>query len=251
MHFFDVSKFWLLLGNLLLLGLLYGAYLRDRRRLWALGGEHTPQLLSGVFSRGRYLFKALLILLAASSLVVALARPRWGYRLAPVAQGGLDLVVVVDLSASMLATDLSPSRLERAKRWIIDLLQNLEGDRLGVVVFGGVAFVQCPLTADYRLASLFVKQIDADLMPVQGTRIGPALELGLKTLQKASSQSSKGQSLFSSPMARILAMALLRSVPLQLSKGFPFMLWGWEALRGHLFPISLGGLNATLKVKSL
>jgi Ca-activated chloride channel family protein len=95
----------------------------------------------------------------------------------------------------MLATDISPNRLERAKREIIDLISMMEGDRLGIVAFAGVPFVQCPLTTDYRLASLFVNQLNLDLIPVQGTALGDAIKLAVERLKDSSTQDSQGKAI--------------------------------------------------------
>ena len=130
-----------------------------------------------------------------ASLIVALARPRWGFEWKEVPRGGVDIMVVLDLSTSMLATDISPTRLERSKREIIDLLGMLEGDRIGIVAFAGVAFVQCPLTVDYRMASMFVSQISHDLMPVQGTALGKGIDLAVESLEKASTAESEGKAI--------------------------------------------------------
>jgi Ca-activated chloride channel family protein len=128
-------------------------------------------------------------------LIFALARPRWDYEWREVHSGGTDIVIALDLSTSMLATDISPNRLERAKREIIDLLKILKGDRIGIVAFAGVAFVYTPLTIDYRLADMFINQLSLKLMPVQGTAIGEALNQSIDALEKASSADTQGKTI--------------------------------------------------------
>ena len=128
-------------------------------------------------------------------IVLALARPRWGYDWREIPSGGSDIMVVLDLSRSMMAQDISPNRLERAKREITDLITMLEGDRIGIVPFAGVSYVSCPLTSDYRLASLFLNQLSVDKMPVQGTDIYGAVKRAAESLEKASKSGTEGKTI--------------------------------------------------------
>jgi Ca-activated chloride channel family protein len=107
---------------------------------------------------------------------LALAEPQCGTRTELAKRYGIDLVVALDASRSMLAKDIKPSRLERAKLELASLLDRLHGDRVGIVVFAGDAFTQCPLTTDYAAAKMFLKAIDANALPMQGTNIARALE---------------------------------------------------------------------------
>ena len=127
--------------------------------------------------------KAIFIVLAIIFLVFALTRPRWGYHWADMHQQGVDVIIALDVSNSMLAEDIKPNRLERAKRKISDLLDMLEGDRIGLVAFAGTAFVQCPLTLDYAAARIFLSAIDTQLIPVQGTAIGNAIKTSVKAFR--------------------------------------------------------------------
>ncbi len=135
-------------------------------------------------SRARQILKAVFLLVAVGLIVVALARPRFGYEWEDINRKGVDIVVVLDLSNSMLAEDVDPSRLERAKRELADLLDMLEGDRLGLVAFAGTAFVQCPLTVDYRAYRLFLDQLHPSMMPVQGTDLGAAIATAVQTFDE-------------------------------------------------------------------
>ncbi len=130
------------------------------------------------FRRG---FKQGLILLALLLIITALMRPQWGYELRDIKRKGIDLFVLVDTSDSMLSEDFKPNRMERAKRELIDLLSYLHGDRIGLIVFAGKAFVACPLTTDYATFRLFIDQLDTSMISVQGTDIGGALTTALKT----------------------------------------------------------------------
>ena len=127
--------------------------------------------------------RALCISFAIFFILLALTRPQWGYQWEDVKQEGVDIIIALDVSRSMLAEDIKPNRLERAKRKISDLLEMLQGDRVGLVAFAGTSFVQCPLTLDYTAARIFLNAIDTDLIPVQGTALGDALRTSIKAFR--------------------------------------------------------------------
>ena len=129
-------------------------------------------------------WKAVLQLGAVALLVVALARPQFGSRVETVQSRGQDIMIAVDLSQSMLAEDVAPNRLERARLTVTRLLERLDGDRVGLVAFAADAFVQSPLTVDYRAAAMFLSAMNPDLMPVQGTDLGRAIEVSLEALDE-------------------------------------------------------------------
>jgi Ca-activated chloride channel family protein len=124
--------------------------------------------------------------LGLSLLFVAAAGPQCGERTEIVKRAGVDLVIALDASTSMLARDVKPSRLERAKVEVSALLDQLKGDRVGLVVFAGEAFVQCPLTTDYGAAKLFLRAVDPHNMPQQGTAIAEALDEARRVLDGGS-----------------------------------------------------------------
>ena len=126
----------------------------------------------------RTIFFALALLLSGLSM----ARPQWGERAREIRREGIDLVIAIDVSRSMLADDVSPTRLGAAKREVDALLRELDGDRVGLVVFSGVGFVQSPLTSDYGAIRLYLDRLDPEKMPVQGTAIGRAIEESQKLL---------------------------------------------------------------------
>ncbi|MEN8007253.1 MAG: VWA domain-containing protein, partial [Candidatus Krumholzibacteriota bacterium] len=117
-------------------------------------------------------------------LLLALARPQWGASEVTVTQRGSDIVVALDISNSMLAEDVPPNRMERAKTELGSFLDRLENSRIGLVFFAGSAFVQCPLTLDYGTAGIFLKMAGPDMMSEQGTAIGAALKTGRELLAK-------------------------------------------------------------------
>lgn len=140
----------------------------------------ASQLVPGM-SAGKYSMKLLSLLLGVGFLILAFADPQVGTRLEDVKREGIDLFVALDVSLSMKAEDIKPSRLEKAKRDVSNLLGKLRGDRVGLIVFAGDAFVQFPLTSDYSAADLFISAVDVDAVPTPGTMIGSAVEMALKS----------------------------------------------------------------------
>ncbi len=134
-------------------------------------------------------WKGVLQLLAVGLLAAALARPQFGSRTETVRSMGQDIVIAVDLSQSMLAEDVAPNRLGRARLAILQLMSRLDGDRIGLVAFAADAFVQSPLTVDYRAAGMFLGAMHPDMMPVQGTDIGAALRVALDAIEQGSRES--------------------------------------------------------------
>ena len=127
-------------------------------------------------SKKKQIIKAALVITAILFLIFTLIQPKWGYHWEEVERMGIDIIVAVDTSRSMLADDIKPNRLEAAKREIKDLIDILDGDRVGLVAFAGTAFLQCPLTLDYGAFSIFLDGIDTDLIPVGGTSFGEAIK---------------------------------------------------------------------------
>jgi len=128
-------------------------------------------------SARRFIF----FLLALSILILALARPQWGTRMQTIKRKGLDLLIALDTSKSMLAEDIKPNRLELAKYEIAHFIDNLQGDRIGLICFAGTSFVQCHLTLDYAAAKIFLKVIDTNIIPTGGTAIGEAIRNAQQT----------------------------------------------------------------------
>jgi Ca-activated chloride channel family protein len=155
---------------------------RHRRRQRALQRFAEKNLLKRLAPedhKGKRLLKALLLLLAFGGLIVALAGPRWGSHFQEVSRKGVDIMILVDVSRSMMVEDVEPNRLERAKREIIDFLKVIEGDRVGLTAFAGAAFVQCPLTLDYAALEMFLNVLKPGIIPVAGTDLGTAIETGI------------------------------------------------------------------------
>lgn len=174
--------------TLLLLALLIPAVAffawRNRVRLLALRRLGDPALiraLSPMVSTERRLWKSGLWLLCAAALVVALARPVWGVDLEVIETQGVSVMIVLDVSNSMNAQDLVPSRLERARLVIRELFDGLSGNEIGLILFAGTAFVQFPLTTDSVSAQSFLSAVSTDTITLQGTAIEDALRLAMNT----------------------------------------------------------------------
>ncbi|MDZ7697382.1 MAG: VWA domain-containing protein [Deltaproteobacteria bacterium] len=135
--------------------------------------------LTGAAQKTHPFISALLSLIAVALLLLALAGPRWGSHYQEVHQKGVDIMVVLDVSPSMRVADVKPDRLERAKREIQDFIKNVRGDRVGLVVFSGAAFVQCPLTLDYGAVQMFLHSMEPGLVPVPGTDLGGAVQTAI------------------------------------------------------------------------
>ena len=165
-----------------ILGLLFLAHLRSRKK--AMERLVQPKLSTGVLpglSTGRQVLHYLLWRWAIAFLILALMNPRFGKKEVEVRYSGIDLMICLDVSNSMLAEDISPNRLLRARRAISQLLDKLHGDRIGLIVFAGDAYVQLPITTDYEAAEMFLSSVSADMVPTQGTAIGKAIYLALNS----------------------------------------------------------------------
>ncbi len=176
-RFAHPALLWLLL-LIPLMGLLYlGALLARRRRLARFGNPQTLKELMPDRSQGRMHLKFILFVLACTFAIFAAARPQFGSKLKEELSEGIEMMLVVDVSNSMLAEDFEPNRLERTKYAIGKLFEGMHQDRVGLVVFAGEAKVQLPITSDYRMARAFTRRIDPSLVEVQGTDIARALSL--------------------------------------------------------------------------
>ncbi|MCX5895928.1 MAG: VWA domain-containing protein [Proteobacteria bacterium] len=151
------------------------AFRKKDRLIKAFCGEMLASELVPAHYRGRQKLKAALIIISFVFLITALMQPRWGFHWEDIKRRGVDILIAIDVSQSMLAEDIKPSRLERAKRKVYDLAQMLEGDRIGLIAFAGTSFVQCPLTLDYGAFKIFLDYLNPDLIPVPGTAIGNAI----------------------------------------------------------------------------
>lgn len=157
--------------------LLHYFYIKTKKKkLKQFAEQRTQQIIIPDLSIGKQYFKFTLWNLALFFLILALANPQKGTSIEKKERTGTDLMVCLDVSNSMLAEDLKPNRISRAKQSLTQLVNQLEGDRIGIVVFAGTSFVHLPITSDYTAAKTFIDVIDTKLIETQGTSIAESLE---------------------------------------------------------------------------
>lgn len=178
-RFEDATYLWLLL-LIPLLALFRYAMMRQRRE--KLRKFCAPELLRRLapdMSRSRREVKFWLLMATLALLVVMLARPQMGAKLSREKRQGIETIIALDISNSMLARDVQPSRLDKSKLLIENLVDHFSNDKVGLVVFAGDAFVQLPITSDYVSAKMFLENIDPSLIATQGTDLGRAIRLAM------------------------------------------------------------------------
>jgi Ca-activated chloride channel family protein len=179
MTFQFAEPLWLLAGLFAVLALA-GLFLFAERRAWARLRQFAESgliaRLTGSHSRRRLWVKNSLLLAAILLLCLSLARPQWGAVWEKAETRGIDVMIALDTSRSMLAEDISPNRLERSKLAILDLLETVKGDRVGLIAFAGNAFLQCPLTLDYQAFRQTLAAVDTETIPVGGTDVASAID---------------------------------------------------------------------------
>ena len=188
-RFANPQYLWLLLAIPVLV-VLFGLAAHGRsRRLARFGRPELLEELMPEVSTGRVTLKFILFCLAVALIVLAAARPQFGSKLREEKAQGIEMMLTVDVSNSMLAEDFQPNRLERTKYAIGKLFEGLKQDRVGLIVFAGEPKVQLPITSDYRMAKAFARKIDPSLVSIQGTAIGKALEQALLAFSSDTEQS--------------------------------------------------------------
>lgn len=160
-----------------------------RRRLRRFGDEALMNELMPSWSRGKLWVRTVLLSLAFFFFVIGLSRPQIGAKLKDHKIKGAEIMIVLDVSNSMLAQDYSPDRLERAKLAISRITDKLKDDRIGLIVFAGTSFVQLPITSDYVSAKMFLNSISTESIPIQGTAIGDAISTAVRGFSAQSEHS--------------------------------------------------------------
>jgi len=177
------------LWGLLLIPLLIALFVRSERRglkrLQEFVSARLLPQLAGTVNRPRRMIRFALQLLGLALAIVSLAQPRWGYTFEDVKRKGLDLLIAVDTSRSMLSNDVQPNRLDRVKLAIQDLIGQLQGDRVGLIAFAGRAFLQAPLTIDYDAVVEALSDLDTKTIPEGGTNISSAIMLATQSFGKS------------------------------------------------------------------
>lgn len=188
-RFANPQYLWLLLLVPFMLVLFALAARSRRKRLARFGHPELLEELMPEVSTGRIWLKFILFSIAVALIVLAAARPQFGSKLREEKARGIEMMLTVDVSNSMLAEDFEPNRLERTKYAIGKLFEGLKQERVGLVVFAGEPKVQLPITSDYRMAQAFARRIDPSLVEVQGTAVGQALEQALLAFSSDTEQS--------------------------------------------------------------
>lgn len=160
-----------------------------RRRIRRFGDEALVNSLMPSYARGKVWLRLSMFAIAFCFVVLAMSRPQRGVRLKEQQVKGAEVIIALDVSNSMLAEDYSPNRLERAKMAISRVTDKLKDDRIGLIVFAGDSFVQIPMTSDYISAKMFLNSISTGSVPVQGTAIGSAIDLGVRSFSEESDKS--------------------------------------------------------------
>ncbi len=180
-RFGNVEALWLLWLIPLLIVVLWIARRRRLGRIRVLGDVGAMGRMMPYASRGRYWIRYALYLLSLVFLILGLARPQFGVAKVNTKSTGAEIMVVLDISRSMLSEDVKPSRLERAKLEIAQLVNNLKRDRIGLVLFAGRSYVQLPITSDYTAALMFLQSVNPNMIEEQGTVLGDALHLAMRS----------------------------------------------------------------------
>ncbi len=235
MSFGAPEWFW----GLLAIPVLVALYIRaEHRGAERLGEFVSPRLLphlSGTVNRFRRVLRFGLQLFGLVCAIVSLAQPRWGYTFQDVKRKGLDLLIAVDTSRSMLSNDVPPNRLERVKLAAQDLINELEGDRVGLIAFAGRAFLQAPLTIDYEAAVESINDLDTKTIPEGGTNISEAIALASRTFGK-SAMGNRALIIFTD--GEELSGDAMQSAKIAADTGVRIFTVGVGTPEGSLIPIS-------------
>ncbi len=183
---------WLITGLPLLgggaLSIVIINYIWRRRTLRIFAEESALERIIEGYNPARQLLKGTLIIAVIIFAVIALARPQWGLREQEVTRRALNIIIAVDTSQSMMAEDHSPNRLEKARKELNAFVQNMKGDRLGLIVFAGKAYLLCPLTMDYGAVREYINAIDVNTISLQGTAIADAIDTAITVFNNRQSR---------------------------------------------------------------
>jgi Ca-activated chloride channel family protein len=185
MIFGEPLNLWLLLIIIVLIVLEILLWNRQQKLISGLFPGELADLMLREWNKKKHLMKRVFFVLAIVFLVLALSRPQWGQKTEVSGRMGIDVMIAIDVSKSMLAQDLLPNRLENAKSSLNLIIDELAGNRIGLTAFAGSSFVNCPLTTDIGAVKIFLKSIDTELIPNPGTDIGGAIQTCVKAFGKS------------------------------------------------------------------
>ena len=160
------------------------ALMARKRAIERFGDSSLMAQLMPKMSKYKHTVKFIILMFALAFLVVGWANPQWGTKKEKVKRKSVDVFIALDISQSMLAEDIPPNRMERAKRFAQDLIEKLKGDRVGLIIFAGNAYLQMPMTTDYAAAQLFLRTANPDMAPSQGTAISDAIDMAKQSFEE-------------------------------------------------------------------
>jgi Ca-activated chloride channel family protein len=188
-RFANPDNFWFLVAIPVASMLWMISRYRSARALRNFGESKLVDALIPDKSTARPPVKFVLTISAFILLVIAAARPQYGSKLEEVKKKGVEVIIALDVSNSMLAEDIKPNRLERSKQAIERLVDQLDNDKIGLIVFAGDAYTQIPVTIDYISAKMFLSSVNTEIVPKQGTSLGAAINLGIRSFSPSNTES--------------------------------------------------------------
>ena len=214
---------------------------RQKKRLKKFGDLELLKALMPNVSRFRPMVKFGLLLGALAVLILMLARPQMGTRISHEKRNGIEAIICMDISNSMKAEDVAPSRLDKSKMLVENLTENFTNDKLGLVVFAGDAFVQLPITSDYVSAKMFLQNIDPSLIATQGTDIAKAITLGMRSFTQ---QDKIGRAIIIITDGEDHEGGAMEAAREARKKGINVFILGVGSTKGALIPVGDGGYMA-------
>jgi Ca-activated chloride channel family protein len=236
---FEHKEYLLLLCILPLLLGIYIVYQYWRNNnIKKVGNPSLIATLMPKYSKFRNNLKFILLLFSVLLIIMALAGPRFGSKLSEVKHEGIDIIIALDVSNSMLAEDIKPNRLERAKQELSRLLDRLDNDRIGLIVFAGDAYTQIPITNDYLSAKMFLSGVNTEMVSRQGTAIGSAIELAMRSF---SPQSLAGKAIIIISDGENHEGGVSEACKKAADKGIKIFTVGMGMSQGVRIPVSING----------
>lgn len=186
---------WVLISLPLFVALYFFAIVKRRKQLEQFGDTELVRYLMPDASISAYRWKIILLVLGWGLVIIGAAGPRIGSKLKEVEQKGREIIIALDVSNSMLAEDIKPSRIERSKQLISRMVDEMDNDKIGLIVFAGDAYTQIPITDDYPSVKMFLATTGPDMVSRQGTAIGSAIELAIKSFPSDEQELAENENL--------------------------------------------------------
>ena len=237
-RFEDSIYLWLLLMIPVLVVIRFFVWERRKTKLRAFGDIELIRRLTPDVSKYRPTVKFSLLLSALALLIVMLARPQMGTKVSHEKRNGIEAIIALDISNSMMAEDVTPSRLAKSKLLVENLVDNFTNDKIGLIVFAGDAFVQLPITSDYVSAKMFLQNIDPSLIATQGTDIAGAINLASKSFTQ---QDKVGKAIIVITDGEDHEGGAIEAAKAARAKGYNIFILGIGSTNGAPIPMASGG----------